>query len=808
MTAEKDPLQKSNDEIEQKDGEHATTQPSTTPTPPALATTRAEKEEERPPSSPPLPVDDEGLLLHYDVIICGTGSVQSILASALARAGKTVLHCDGNDHYGELETVWTYDYLKELLLNDNNKKYSNNNSNSTAPTTTVLAALQEAAPSSNGHEILLAKDGANQSLQFHSSGTQTVFPVTDFDTEVQTPYGKGRVVERVLPGADKNNKNKQGSLAIALSNWTMADGKSPMVYMRISKVQLEEAMTDLDNMNQNNNSTTKTTTTPEQAMEHHFQTKRRQDITSLRSRLAQQVLEQQSRSLAFDVTPSLLYASGPAVHGFITSNVSEHLEFQTMQAVYWLQQDSKKKKAPTTILERVPCSKGDVFQSSLLPPLDKRRFMKFFQLAMDYATERELMRAEEDEAAITSNTIENNEEGVLSLNERRLNQGRSLARPQNKAISQKDLQTLYDCMEKNMDFETYLSKHAKLSTQLEQLIRHALALEIGGTTGNTLSTQEGMGRLCDHLKALGQYGTTAFLTPLYGSGEMSQFFCRSAAVYGTTYLLRRIPSTVTVTEPNSDESTKQLKVNGVVICTSDEDQTPGGPSSTQDPPKEKHVKASHVVLAQEAKQSAPTQRRLLRRISVLRGSIDPSVSRSVIVIPPRGVGDHPYAIHGLVLDESARVAPHGCCLLHLTTVINQEDMATNTGGDGVDVVLKRALESILESSASTSGNAADEIFYTTFSYDLYEDKEKSDSDKVEGLHVIHRPAMQMVADDSFEQAQRIFKSICGPDEDFLAISLKMQEKLKEHLKDAYRGPNQAEDDTEQMVLESAMEMLS
>ena len=45
------------------------------------------------------PRDEEGLLQKYDVIICGTGLVQSILASALARAGKSVLHCDGNDYY-------------------------------------------------------------------------------------------------------------------------------------------------------------------------------------------------------------------------------------------------------------------------------------------------------------------------------------------------------------------------------------------------------------------------------------------------------------------------------------------------------------------------------------------------------------------------------------------------------------------------------------------------------------------------------------------------------------------------------------
>ena len=59
--------------------------------------------------------DEEGLLLEYDVIVCGTGLVQSIVASALARAGKSVLHCDGASQYGELDAVWSLPYLKEEL---------------------------------------------------------------------------------------------------------------------------------------------------------------------------------------------------------------------------------------------------------------------------------------------------------------------------------------------------------------------------------------------------------------------------------------------------------------------------------------------------------------------------------------------------------------------------------------------------------------------------------------------------------------------------------------------------------------------
>ncbi|CAF2592267.1 unnamed protein product [Rotaria sp. Silwood2] len=42
----------------------------------------------------------EGLPNEYDIIVVGTGIVESILAAACARIGKTVLHIDTNEYYG------------------------------------------------------------------------------------------------------------------------------------------------------------------------------------------------------------------------------------------------------------------------------------------------------------------------------------------------------------------------------------------------------------------------------------------------------------------------------------------------------------------------------------------------------------------------------------------------------------------------------------------------------------------------------------------------------------------------------------
>lgn len=47
----------------------------------------------------------------YDVIIVGTGLTESMLAAALARIGKTVLHLDRNQFYGGEFSSHTLDSL-------------------------------------------------------------------------------------------------------------------------------------------------------------------------------------------------------------------------------------------------------------------------------------------------------------------------------------------------------------------------------------------------------------------------------------------------------------------------------------------------------------------------------------------------------------------------------------------------------------------------------------------------------------------------------------------------------------------------
>jgi len=55
---------------------------------------------------------------HFDVIIIGTSIVQSLLAGALSRSGKKVLHLDRNDYYAGIYSSFSFDDFLTFISND------------------------------------------------------------------------------------------------------------------------------------------------------------------------------------------------------------------------------------------------------------------------------------------------------------------------------------------------------------------------------------------------------------------------------------------------------------------------------------------------------------------------------------------------------------------------------------------------------------------------------------------------------------------------------------------------------------------
>ena len=721
----------------------------------------------------------------YDVIICGTDLCQSILSSALSRAGKKVLHCDGNDWYGGFDAVLyggsTLDCFIESCL-DNQQREE-----------------EEGAAKKTEHEI------SNRVESDEGIDSLRLLP--------KEKYASLKLHSQTVIVQENDNK-----IAVADDVATSDDIDQPT----IENLSLQNDATNTQNKSQ---------------------------ISDYNNTTAIEASNDQLDGFSLDISPCLLYASGDAVEGLVKSGVSDYLEFKSVEGLFVLMAEddsstssarrgnrNRNKSGDTNgssglISYRVPMSKSDVFRSKLLSPVDKRRLMKFLQLITDYgmamASQIDEEAGEQSSLPEDSNNIEveksiditsnMGEDVIQSVNERRLHRGRALSRPQNKATpSSSDMESLLRCVRDGVSFSDFLKTVVKLPERLAIVVVYALALSPFGyncndtierktdamTRVSQYSTKEGVEDLLLHVTALGRFGHTAFLTAMYGSGELSQSFCRSGAVYGSTYMLRRSPLRITF-ETDS-------QVRGVVL--GGEGHIGGfGDVDTTDASDEEilceHVIVPSTMIDPSLLQNA-SQSRIYRRISILRGKLvaaqedqsdtdnaSKTEQRYAIIIPPgtRGLSNQ-SAIHAVVVDDSVCVSPRGkqYTVLHLTMSSFPGDCYSD---EVFDETLGQAVQYLIRSQ--TSNEATVECHHVTFSF-TSDSPNKSEENQNPGLHIAYRDLQSITCDSAFREAKRIFDKIC-PDADFLALAKKVEDEI------VYR--NEEDSDDERVVLDSAVTMI-
>lgn len=340
------------------------------------------------------------------------------------------------------------------------------------------------------------------------------------------------------------------------------------------------------------------------------------------NRITKYRARQLTQRFSVDITCRVLFGAGSTIECLINSEVARYLEFKSIDSLCYLGKENKQ-------LWNVPSSKGDIFSSKLLSALEKRSLMKFLQFALDWGKE-------------------NMGTDVSKLNEQELAQGRSLYRPQNK-------DKLTSGLEKedygNKPFKEFL-KDFKISEHLQSIIIHAMCLSPTDEL-DQISTEDSLTKLFAHINSLGRYGSTAFLYPLYGCGELSQGFCRMCAVWGGTCILRRRVSRLNV---NYSESLEESVVTSV-------DDNEG-----------RSFECDAFVCGSEQWPFFPTITSLIiSRFSIFDSQLLPT-SRSMLVIPPNCSGiNNAQAIFVIQLDHESMVVPEGTFVIHILTesVINE-----------------------------------------------------------------------------------------------------------------------------------------
>ncbi|ODQ64147.1 FAD/NAD(P)-binding domain-containing protein [Nadsonia fulvescens var. elongata DSM 6958] len=189
----------------------------------------------------------------------------------------------------------------------------------------------------------------------------------------------------------------------------------------------------------------------------------------------------------------------------------------------------------------------------------------------------------------------------------------------------------------------------------------AQIVEIGHTIGlcSTLQvpTMVGLARIKRYLASLEVYGNFPVLYSMYGSaGEISQGFCRSAAVAGATYKLQCGLSSLSASKQSDND-------NDVISAT----LTDG----TQVKITEKIVASPTNLPATVGTTSAPTQP-ISRLVAIVGKSCEewfaPQETAAIVVFPVDSLATHnTHAVQCLVMGSGSGTCPEGQAIWYLAS---------------------------------------------------------------------------------------------------------------------------------------------
>ncbi|TCD69182.1 Rab proteins geranylgeranyltransferase component A [Steccherinum ochraceum] len=192
----------------------------------------------------------------------------------------------------------------------------------------------------------------------------------------------------------------------------------------------------------------------------------------------------QARHFSISLSPTTLPSVGPLIDSLMASGSSRYGGFKLLERVALYDKPG--------YVKMVPGSKEDVFKSSELGLLDKRRLMRFLMFATSEFEDKPELVGHED-----------------------------------------------------TPFVDFLRQTFSLNEGASIAVAYALAFNT--TTSDT--TLPALQRIRRYLRSAGRYGPSPFLVGHYGgAGEVAQGFCRLSAVHGGIYILGREVTSITTSE--------------------------------------------------------------------------------------------------------------------------------------------------------------------------------------------------------------------------------------------------------------------
>ncbi|KAL4235013.1 hypothetical protein ACF0H5_006651 [Mactra antiquata] len=458
----------------------------------------------------------------FDVIVLGTGMPESIAAAAFSRIGQSVLHLDRNDHYSGNWASFNLQGIEKWAKQ--HQDVTSHKDDLERPDIDESSLLEEG-------ETLVQLPLGNYS--FSQTETEYFVPEEDEEdkkameeksakqTESQIETNNDQVVDNV----DEQTKSAdvhQATDADGDSNADMKDDKVEKDSVNTdgektyefsetkegdngakteSSDAIEEKLSGQEQIDNDVDAKTETiegvkdeqnTVEVTENVSGNFNTEsagtenvvsKDEDTVKEKSKSwSQKRMKSEWRRFNMDLSPKVLYSVGDMVELLISSDIAKYCEFKTVTQILTLMDGN---------LEKVPCSRADVFSSKKVSMLEKRMLMKFLQFCLEYEQKPEEIK---------------------------------------------------DYMDK--PFLEFLSSK-KLTPTIRHYIQHSIAMAT-----DSMTTSEGLIKMKKFLSSLGRYGNTAFLWSLYGSGELPQSFCRMCAVFGGVYCLRTSVSSLIMDSDN------------------------------------------------------------------------------------------------------------------------------------------------------------------------------------------------------------------------------------------------------------------
>ncbi|CAK9856022.1 unnamed protein product [Sphagnum jensenii] len=349
--------------------------------------------------------------------------------------------------------------------------------------------------------------------------------------------------------------------------------------------------------------------------------------------------------------PKLAFCAGPLIDSLLRLQAEHHVKFTAVESSYiWRDH----------VLAAVPASRAEIFQDRSLSLPDKRFLMRFFKLVTDYAESPNGTVAE---------------------------------------LSTSDLERPF----------VEILQRQNLPPYIRDIILYAIALadqdqeqdqEQASDARRVLRAKEGFATLALYLASGSRFPTAPgpFLYPMYGQGDLTQAFCRCAAVCGALQILRMQVSGFLI-----DKETKEYKgietasgqhlysgklITGPSFCLRSVSST-----STED--RDNGEETAHHSFSESTSTTTDSVNKVARCICITDQSLQPGVSTLLVIFPPRCLHIRTaLVVRALQLGSRSEICPDGKYVVQLSTVCSN-----STAGDEA---LQAAVDALFHSESRES----------------------------------------------------------------------------------------------------------